>query len=42
MGMPIARNLIMAGFNVSVYNRTKVKADLMLVEGAKKFNSPKK
>ena len=41
MGMPMARNLIKAGFEVTVYNRTASKADEMVSEGAKKDSSPK-
>jgi len=41
MGMPMARNLIKAGFEVVVYNRTTSKADQMVSEGAKKADSPK-
>ena len=41
MGMPMARNLIKAGFEVIVYNRTASKADKMVSEGAKKASSPK-
>ena len=35
MGMPMARNLIKAGFEVTVYNRTMSKAELVAAEGAK-------
>jgi len=41
MGMPMARNLIKAGFEVVVYNRTASKAEQMVSEGAKKTDSPK-
>ncbi len=41
MGMPMARNLIKAGFEVVVYNRTASKAEQMVSEGAKKADSPK-
>ena len=41
MGMPMARNLIKAGFEVIVYNRTTSKAEQMVSEGAKKAGSPK-
>ena len=41
MGMPMARNLIKAGFVVSVYNRTSSKAEKMVREGAMKFDSPR-
>ncbi len=40
MGMPMARNLIKAGFEVVVYNRTASKADQMASEGAGKADSP--
>jgi len=40
MGMPMARNLIKAGFEVVIYNRTASKADKMVSEGAKKAGSP--
>jgi len=36
MGRPMARNLIKAGFEVIVYNRTASKAEQMVSEGAKK------
>jgi len=41
MGMPMARNLIKAGVEVIVYNRTASKAEQMVSEGAKKADSPK-
>jgi 3-hydroxyisobutyrate dehydrogenase len=41
MGMPMARNLMKAGFEVTVYNRTAAKADRIVTEGAKKAGSPK-
>jgi len=41
MGMPMAKNLIEAGFEVIVYNRTASKAEQMASQGAKKVNSPK-
>ena len=40
MGMPMTRNLIKAGFEVVVYNRTASKADQMASEGAGKADSP--
>ena len=40
MGIPMVRNLMKAGFDVTVYNRTASKADKMVAEGAKKANSP--
>ncbi len=41
MGMPMARNLLKAGFEVVAYNRTKSKAEQLTKEGAKKANSPR-
>ncbi len=41
MGMPMARNLLKAGFEVVVYNRTKSKAEQLTKEGAKKADSPR-
>ena len=41
MGMPMAHNLIKAGFEVTVYNRTTPKAEQMVSKGAKKADSPK-
>ena len=40
MGMPMARNLLKAGFEVVAYNRTKSKAEQLAKEGAKKADSP--
>ena len=40
MGVPMVRNLMKAGFDVTVYNRTAFKADKMVAEGAKKVDSP--
>ena len=40
MGMPMARNLIKAGFDVTVYNRTPAKAATLAAEGARKASSP--
>ena len=34
MGGPIARNLLRAGYAVSVHNRTKARAEPLLAEGA--------
>jgi 3-hydroxyisobutyrate dehydrogenase len=39
MGAPMARNLIKAGFEVTVYNRTASKADKLAAEGARKAES---
>ena len=41
MGKPMVRNLIKAGFMVTVYNRTKSKAEQMVTEGALKSESPR-
>jgi len=41
MGMPMAYNLIKAGFEVVVYNRTISKAEQMVSKGAKKADSPR-
>jgi 3-hydroxyisobutyrate dehydrogenase len=41
MGMPMARNLLKAGFAVVAYNRTKSKAEQLAKEGAKKADSPR-
>ena len=39
MGMPMVRNLIKAGFDVTVYNRTASKAERLAEAGARKVNS---
>jgi 3-hydroxyisobutyrate dehydrogenase len=39
MGMPMARNLIRAGFEVTVYNRTASRAEKLVGEGARKADS---
>jgi len=41
MGMPMVRNLMKAGFTVTVYNRTVAKAERMAKDGARKAASPK-
>jgi len=41
MGMPMARNLLKAGFEVVVYNRTASKAEALATAGAKKAGSPR-
>ena len=41
MGMPMARNLLRAGFEVVAYNRTPSKAEALAKEGARKASSPK-
>jgi 3-hydroxyisobutyrate dehydrogenase len=40
MGTPMARNLLKAGFDVVVYNRTASKAERLSSEGARKADSP--
>ena len=40
MGKPMAINLIKAGFDVIVYNRTASKAERLVSQGAKKVDSP--
>lgn len=40
MGAPMVRNLMKAGFNLSVYNRTKEKAMPLVHEGATWCNTP--
>ena len=41
MGMPMARNLIRAGFKVTVYNRNKSKAEQLANEGVRRADSLK-
>ena len=41
MGVPMSENLIKAGHEVTVWNRTKAKADSVLAAGAKWAGSPK-
>lgn len=41
MGMPMARNLLKAGFEVVAYNRTTSKAEALVKEGAQKAGSPR-
>jgi len=41
MGMPMAHNLVKAGFGVVVYNRTASKAEQIASQAAKKASSPK-
>lgn len=41
MGAPMARNLLQAGFPVSVYNRTRAKADALAEAGARVADSPR-
>src|SRR5712691_5039489 len=40
MGLPIARNLLRAGFPLTVHNRTKAKAEPLAAEGAAWAESP--
>lgn len=40
MGLPMARNLMKAGFELTVYNRTHAKCDALAAEGAKVAASP--
>src|SRR5680860_83577 len=40
MGAPMARNLLKAGFNVSVWNRTHQKAEALAEDGAVVFDTP--
>lgn len=40
MGSPMARNLIRAGYDVCVWNRSRAKADLLVDEGARIAESP--
>ena len=40
MGLPIARNLLAAGFPLTVYNRTGGKADPLVARGAVLVGSP--
>lgn len=40
MGRPMARNLLAAGFSVTVWNRTRAKAEELAAEGASVADSP--
>src|SRR5437016_5375073 len=40
MGLPMARNLIKAGHTLTVYNRTRSRAEALQAEGAKVANTP--
>ena len=40
MGMPMARNLIKAGFDLTVYNRTRSRTDGPVSAGARRADSP--
>ncbi len=42
MGLPMGRNLLKAGFPLTVWNRTRSKAEQLEKEGAKVANSPRK
>jgi len=41
MGLPMGRNLLKAGFPLTVWNRTRTKAEQLEKEGAKAANSPR-
>ncbi|MBI3763620.1 MAG: NAD(P)-binding domain-containing protein, partial [Chloroflexi bacterium] len=41
MGKPMARNLIKAGFALTVHNRGRAPVDELVAEGAKAANSPR-
>lgn len=41
MGTPMARNLLRAGFDLTVYNRTRARAEALAAEGVKVAASPK-
>lgn len=41
MGMPMARNLLQAGFSTWVYNRSPEKTKVLIQEGAQVLNHPK-
>ncbi len=40
MGLPIAANLLKAGYQLRVYNRTASKAGPLIASGAKSVSSP--
>jgi 3-hydroxyisobutyrate dehydrogenase len=40
MGLPMARNLLKAGFSITVFNRTRSKAEELAAEGAKLAETP--
>lgn len=40
MGVPMVKNLMKAGFNISVYNRNASKTNFLAAEGAKAIQSP--
>lgn len=41
MGKPMALNLLKAGYQVTVYNRTASKTEQLVLQGAEKVNSPR-
>jgi 2-hydroxy-3-oxopropionate reductase len=41
MGMPIARNLLKAGYSITAHNRSREKVDKLAQEGAQAASSPK-
>jgi 3-hydroxyisobutyrate dehydrogenase len=41
MGLPMARNLLRAGFDVTAYNRTRARAEPLAQEGATVVDSPR-
>ena len=40
MGRPMARNLVKAGFALTVYNRTRAKAEALVAKGADLAKAP--
>jgi 2-hydroxy-3-oxopropionate reductase len=40
MGLPMARNVLRAGYQLTVYNRTAAKADPLVAEGARRAATP--
>src|SRR6266566_3990779 len=40
MGLPMARNLLEAGYQLTVYNRTAAKAEPLVARGARRASSP--
>jgi len=40
MGLPMARNLLRAGYQLTVHNRTAAKAEPLVAEGAQLAGSP--
>lgn len=41
MGQPIARNVLQAGYELTVYNRTKQKTEAFVTEGAQAADTPR-